>query len=135
MSDDGISYKKPPKKNRFRKGESGNPSGRPRKKLPKEPADQAGMLVDILSEVVEVDGKRMTKREVLVRSFVQRAMKGEAAAMRTVVKLMENMPTKDTPKGGVLVVPGTIPLEQWTAAAALQQAKYRTKDYPDGEIT
>lgn len=31
----------------------------------------------------------------------------------------------DTSKGGVLVVPGTMPLEQWSAAAALQQAKYR----------
>jgi hypothetical protein len=28
-------------------------------------------------------------------------------------------------KGGVLVVPGVVPLEQWSAAAALQQAQYR----------
>lgn len=34
-------------------------------------------------------------------------------------------------KGGVLVVPGTIPLEQWSAAAAAQQGQYREAREPE----
>jgi hypothetical protein len=32
---------------------------------------------------------------------------------------------------GVLVVPGKMPLEQWSAAAAIQQSKYRVKNVDD----
>ncbi len=34
-------------------------------------------------------------------------------------------------KGGVLVVPGIVPLDEWTLAAARQQAKYREKKEDD----
>lgn len=34
-------------------------------------------------------------------------------------------------KGGVLLVPAAVPLDQWEAAAAAQQAKYREQQEPD----
>lgn len=34
-------------------------------------------------------------------------------------------------KGGVLVVPGTRPLEEWSAAAAIQQSQYREQREPE----
>lgn len=31
--DDRVGYKRPPKKNQFKKGQSGNPKGRPKRKI------------------------------------------------------------------------------------------------------
>jgi len=87
-----IGYKKPPKLSRFRKGKSGNPSGRP-KKVPalRDP----GTILEAVDneEIVVTDNgkrKRMTKAEIQFRISFTKATKGDLPTAR----LLLDMATK-----------------------------------------
>lgn len=68
-----VGYGKPPKATRFKRGASGNPSGR--RKLP---PTLSQILDRILAEKMEVTergkSRRITKEEVFLRQLVARAM-------------------------------------------------------------
>lgn len=129
-NNNGTGYKRPPAENRFKPGKSGNPKGRPRKLTPEKANNEVTVLQDIFAETVNVEGQEMNKLELLVRTNYSRAMKGEASAIRFITRIIDKFPAADLSRGGgVLVVPGTMPFDEWSAAAAIQQAKYREKDY------
>jgi hypothetical protein len=65
---DAVGYKKPPKKHQFKKGVCPNPTGRPRKRL-----SMRDELNEELSKVVIIDGKRITKQRVWIKSIVTAA--------------------------------------------------------------
>lgn len=128
-----VGYGKPPVKNQFPKGVSGNPGGRPRKA--KEAAANeslADMLERIGQTEVEVQGKKVSLFELQLIALYHKAAKGDVAASRHLAKLREQAGiNRSTAGGGVLVVPGTVPLHEWTLSAAIQQAKFRGED-PEG---
>lgn len=125
-----IGYAKPPKQYRFKKGLSGNPTGRPRK-APQD-NDLKSILERVGNEVVEIGGRQMTMREVELKTLQMKAAKGDVAASRHLAKLRADAGVGELETlNGVLVVPGTMPLEQWSAAAAIQQSKYRVKNNDD----
>jgi hypothetical protein len=72
---------RPPKEYSWKKGQSGNPSGRPRK----QPDDKA-LLEKIYNERVTIreDGKprKVTKREAYFRNHIAKAIKGDAHSAR-----------------------------------------------------
>lgn len=78
MSD--VGYKKPPAHKRFKKGQSGNPKGRP-----KNSKNIRNMLRDILNETIPVtengQSRLMTKREALLRKVVNGAFSLNPAAL------------------------------------------------------
>jgi Family of unknown function (DUF5681) len=88
-----VGYGKPPAHTRFRKGQSGNPSGKPKKVL-----SEGEILLRVLSSKVPVtEGgrkRRMSKLEVTLRQQVNLAMKGDPRAVRYVIdayrKAMQN---------------------------------------------
>ena len=83
-----VGYKKPPLHTRFRKGQSGNPRGRPRGSK-----NFSTLLADALNEpvVVTEDGKRrkISKRELGVRQLVNKFAMAEAQATKILLGLMQ----------------------------------------------
>ena len=73
--DDEVGYRKPPRRTRFRKGQSGNPRGRP-----SGAKNLSTMLSEALNELVIVaeNGRRrkITKRKAIIMQVVNRAAKG-----------------------------------------------------------
>jgi len=86
MSDDDyeVGYGKPPKANQFKKGQSGNPSGK------KKPASVEEILRRTLANqvTVSVDGKKQSlpMLEVIIQALVRKAATGDLAAIKTVVQ-------------------------------------------------
>lgn len=88
IDDEPVGYGKPPKGTRFRKGRSGNPSGRP-----KQTRTQLELLRRELAQRVTVtEGgrkRRLTKGELVTKQLVTRALKGEVPALRMMMRMGE----------------------------------------------
>jgi hypothetical protein len=79
--DNEVGYGKPPKCRRFKKGVSGNPSGRP-----KGPSDFGAQVMRELKSklIITENGKRraVTKFEVFTKQLVNKAVSGDLRAAR-----------------------------------------------------
>lgn len=79
--DDAVGYGKPPKYSRWKPGQCGNPRGRPRKTSSIE-----AMIKRELDQIVKITegGRelRITKREAIIKQFVNRAIKGDAKPLQ-----------------------------------------------------
>jgi hypothetical protein len=83
--DEEIGYRKPPKKHRFPKGKSGNPNGRPPKKVaPKRSLTE--IIEHVLDEELEFEirgvTKRITYREMICRQLLEKAAEGDKSALQ-----------------------------------------------------
>jgi hypothetical protein len=80
-SDYPVGYGRPPRQTRFRKGQSGNPVGRPR-----GAQNLATLIGKVLKEpvVVSENGRRkkITKREAMLKQLVNKAAAGEHRAIQ-----------------------------------------------------
>ncbi|OAO01769.1 hypothetical protein A8B75_13480 [Sphingomonadales bacterium EhC05] len=91
-----VGYKKPPQQHQFKKGESGNPKGRPKKSLkPDIPDDFQELIASALLEPVMVkkNGKQceMTKGKMLVQQLVNDAISGPASVRVQIFKMLDAM--------------------------------------------
>jgi hypothetical protein len=133
--DDGrIGYKRPPAKNRFCKGQSGNPFGR-RKGQRNMPA----ILNDILAQTVMVkqgsQSERMTKGEAVVKMLLSKAQNGDRRAIDAVSFLAEKIGRVDdrnsetSSRGGIMLVPGMAKSsEDWNIMMAAYRKTKAEKD-------
>jgi Family of unknown function (DUF5681) len=97
-----VGYAKPPFKTRFQKGQSGNAKGRPK---------GSPNLATLLRSESEVKvaftengrERHATKRQIIVKTLVNKAAKGDAKAVVTYLKLDEafNPPAPENSKVGV----------------------------------
>src|SRR5260370_12005914 len=91
-----VGYGTPPIKNQFKKGKSGNPSGRPKRRLPKLPLDfQKNLIAELKSSItITEDGKKKktSKLEALMKSVIAQALKGDKTAIKLVVNFLDKLP-------------------------------------------
>jgi Family of unknown function (DUF5681) len=90
MSESDVRRGKPPKHAQFKKGTSGNPRGRPRRK-----ANELSKIInDVANEPVEyrVGGRlrKGTRHELNLKSLVQQALAGDVKAAETLLKVRED---------------------------------------------
>lgn len=131
MADDDISgagggYGRPPKASQFKKGQSGNPGGRPLKAR-----GQATIAARVLGEVQRLAGQpkgarvRYTMLELVVMTLKQLAAAGHdrAATLYTRLSARFGRQQSESQQVGYLVVPEPLTKEEWIAL-------YAPKDEP-----
>jgi Family of unknown function (DUF5681) len=87
-----VGYGRPPLHSRFRRGKSGNPTGRPRR----GEADRAQMLIwkEAYRLLTVREGDKVTRMPVLQavwRSLLASAAKGNVSAVRAVIKFVHDV--------------------------------------------
>ena len=94
-------YRKPPKNSQFKKGQSGNPKGRPKK--PSQPVSRAYLFRKAANEMVVVEtasGKKiMTRWEALTRMVQNLALNSDSSAARLLSQMRKKFPGKAAPGG------------------------------------
>jgi len=116
-----VGYARPPVENRFRKGQSGNPKGRPK---------GAKNLVSILDKelnapvVIQENGQRktITKLEATVKQLVNKAASGDQRSMQQLLGLQHLMDDPGSTKG----LPATSEKDQMIISSLMKRMQ-RTK--------
>jgi uncharacterized protein DUF5681 len=85
-----VGYKKPPKHTRFQAGQSGNPKGRP------AGSKSLKTLIDreLEAKVSVREGGRvveLTKRELLVKQLIKKAIEGDPRSQQMLLKLEQEL--------------------------------------------
>jgi hypothetical protein len=84
---DAIGFGNPPASTRFRKGESGNPRGRPKNRRREIPYDAVlGQMVTIREDGRE---RRVTAAEAFLLQLTQKGLAGDSAAARASLEAIE----------------------------------------------
>ena len=96
MPSENVGYGKPPKHSRFKPGQSGNPKGRPKGRIPiarlVEKHLDAKMAVTIGGQQ-----KTITRREALIIGFVGDALKGKEKVRKQVLDLLLLLEAQNPP--------------------------------------
>lgn len=86
-SDYDVGYSKPPDGSRFRKGQSGNPKGRPKGRKKTLPYDNVlGQMVTVCEDGVE---RRVTAAEAFLLYMTKRGLEGDGSAARAAMVAIE----------------------------------------------
>ena len=92
-----VGYGRPPLAMRFKRGQSGNPKGRPR-----GAKNLASLLNEALNEVVVVNEnggrKRISKRKAAFKQLVNEAAKGNWRALKLLVDIMQDIERRSEPQ-------------------------------------
>lgn len=99
-----VGYKRPPAQTRWKKGQSGNPTGK-KKGTPNLRTD----LVAELAEVIQINeggsARRITKQRALLKSLAARGIQGDAKAAHLILNLIVRLTEGDPDPGGQAAPP------------------------------
>jgi Family of unknown function (DUF5681) len=89
-----ANYRKPPVHTRFKKGQSGNPRGRPAKNL-------AALLATALNEKVTItengERRQVTKREAVIAQLVNKSVSAELRATKMLIDMLREVEKRAQP--------------------------------------
>ena len=87
-----VGYGKPPRHTQFRKGQSGNPGGRPRR-LPVQRANALLLAEAYRSVAIKEDGRMVpvTALQAVLRSQIELAINGDYRAQRDILKAVQHL--------------------------------------------
>jgi hypothetical protein len=84
-----IGYKKPPKKHQFKRGQSGNPKGRPKNKPDTFDEDVRDVLQTKILATKKGKKKYITKRRAVIEMIVNGAINQNPVFMRMILPLLK----------------------------------------------
>ena len=84
---------RPPLSTRFKKGQSGNPSGRPKK----PPSFRSELMAELGEPVSSTDKEPISKQRALIRTLVALALAGNLRAMSVLVSYLQSSPESHDP--------------------------------------
>ncbi len=94
----GVGYGNPPKSTQFRKGQSGNPKGRPRGRNKGIPFDTVlGQIVTVRENGIE---RKISAAEAFISKLTRQGLDGDSAVARDILRAIE-----DARKGGIAFEP------------------------------
>jgi hypothetical protein len=109
-----VGYGKPPKTTRFKKGQSGNPGGRPRKTGAPQ-VDVEALLNKPLTVVQNGKTRSMSSKEIMIRAHLKKAVNGSCVrSMTYILELFEKHGAFELPdekSGGLVTLPSTMPTQ------------------------
>ena len=112
-ADYAVGYGKPPLHTRFRKGQSGNPRGRPRRSQ-----DLAGLLSEALDRPASGAGRTpATQREAIIGALVEKSAAGDLRATKLLFDLMRQAGAGAAPSASPEDDPRAILLRKLTRLA------------------
>ena len=91
-----VGFGKPPKSTRFKKGQSGNPNGRPKgtRNLRNDLEDELAERIPVRESGTE---RRLSKQRALLKSLIARAIGGDARAVGLALGLMSRILEQEEP--------------------------------------
>ena len=122
-----IGYGKPPRGCGFKKGQSGNPRGRP-------PGSKnlTTLLNDALNETVTVteNGRRrtITKREAVIKQLVNKSASTEARALKILLDLMLNLEARARSSSAAPATPAIGPDDEEVLAQLKERLEGAIRD-------
>ena len=99
-----VGYKQPPKAKQFRKGESGNPKGRP-KNTRNLKTDLAEELTRRISITVHGRAASVTAQKALMMSLIAKAIKGDTRAAAVIINLVSKLLEPDAQLDDAMIQP------------------------------
>lgn len=93
---DTVGYGKPPRQTRFRKGQSGNPAGRPRGSRNLK-TDLQAELVERISIKENEQPLTISKQRALVKTLMAKALKGDTRAANLVLTMVSRLLEQEVP--------------------------------------
>src|SRR6267142_1182191 len=102
VEESNVGYRKPPRRTRFTKGQSGNPTGRPRGRHREAPYEAVlGQMVKIREGGAE---RHVTAAEAFLLQLRKRALEGDGAAARECLAMIDQARERPSTHQGPSVI-------------------------------